>query len=242
MGGGAIPECAGHWWRRSSGAWRNGGEGDAYPSSSAREGIRGGGGWVGGGAAHRRAVTAALAPPCVALRRSRARAAPRGGGAAPTGRSSAAAAARASPAVPLPGRMRRLFPAAAGRRGRRWGSRPAGSWRWAPASSSAPCFGECRPRRGPSPSRPRGAYAEVSRGRRWTLGGGPALSPAAASLPGSPGPPGPSCCRGSGGESALVGMLRADGRGRGGAGGGGGATGGRKGASFWKKKNVLTCW
>lgn len=49
MGGGAIPECAGHWWRRSSGAWRNGGEGDAYPSSSAREGIRGGGGWGGEG-------------------------------------------------------------------------------------------------------------------------------------------------------------------------------------------------
>lgn len=116
MGGGAIPECAGHWWRRSSGAWRNGGEGDAYPSSSAREGIRGGGGWGGRGRS-RRAVTAALAPPCAALRREpRSRRAARGRGRS-NGRSSAAA--RASPAVPLPGRMRRLFPAAAGRRGRR---------------------------------------------------------------------------------------------------------------------------
>lgn len=86
----------------AEGAWRGGGEGDAHPSSSAREAIR-----RGGRGPVRRAGSNGRA------RAARCRAATH------PPPSAAAAAARASPAAPLPARMRRLFPAAAGRRRRR---------------------------------------------------------------------------------------------------------------------------
>lgn len=96
-------------------------------------------------------------------------------------------------------------------------------------------------------SRGGGASSEASRGRGCPCCSGflgrrePALSPAAATLPGSPGR---SCCPGWG-AFCLPWLWRGEGPGRDARSGRwkwGWWREGKKGASLWKNNNVLPCW